>query len=128
MFTLAQIQAAHAQVKSGADFPAYIKALKQLGVLHYETFVTDDHTTYTGATHEVTSPASSITRTITSPSQPEAFKTILKNHQEGKTDYPTFCQQCAETGIEKWQVSLESMTCTYVDCNHNEILVEGIPS
>jgi uncharacterized protein YbcV (DUF1398 family) len=128
MFTLSQIQAAHAHVKSGADFPAYIQALKQLGVLRYETSVVDGHTTYVGVSHEVSSPTTDTHRTITSPSQPTAFKTNLKNHQEGKTDYRTFCEQCAETGIEKWKVSLESMTCTYVDCNNNEVLVEAIPS
>jgi uncharacterized protein YbcV (DUF1398 family) len=128
MFTLSQIQTAHAQVKSGADFPGYIQALKQLGVLRYTTFVTDGHTAYVGTAHEVTSPTHGAIRTIASPSQPEAFKTILKNHQQGQTDYPTFCQQCAETGIEKWIVSLEEMTCTYFDVANNEILVEGIPS
>lgn len=32
MVTIAQIQAAHSKVKSGKDFPAYIKEIKQLGV------------------------------------------------------------------------------------------------
>lgn len=42
MFTIEQIQQAHSKVKSGADLPAYIRGLKQMGVLHYETFVTTD--------------------------------------------------------------------------------------
>ena len=33
MFTLEQIKLAHSKVKSGADFPAYIKELKALGVI-----------------------------------------------------------------------------------------------
>ena len=31
MFTAEQIKAAHSKVQSGADFPAYIKAIKALG-------------------------------------------------------------------------------------------------
>lgn len=36
MFTAEQIKTAHRKVKSGADFPAYIKEIKVLGVTHYE--------------------------------------------------------------------------------------------
>ena len=48
MFSIEQIRAAHSKVKSGADFPAYIKAIKAMGVTHYETFVADGHTEYYG--------------------------------------------------------------------------------
>ena len=54
-------------------------------------------------------------------------KTQLKEHQQGKTDYFTFCKSCAETGIEKWVVSLIDMTCIYYDKIGNKILVEQIP-
>ena len=36
MFTVEQIKAAHSKVQSGADFPAYIREIKELGVTHYE--------------------------------------------------------------------------------------------
>ena len=39
MFTAEQIKAAHSKVKSGADFPGYIKEIKALGVTHYEAYV-----------------------------------------------------------------------------------------
>ena len=58
----------------------------------------------------------------------EKFKAQLKVHQQGKTDYFTFCKDCAETGIEKWIVDLNKMTCVYYDKYGNEILVEEIPS
>jgi uncharacterized protein YbcV (DUF1398 family) len=45
----------------------------------------------------------------------------------GKTDYLTFCNDCAKSGIEKWIVRLEEMTCTYYDKAGNDILVEKIP-
>ncbi|PZP40825.1 MAG: phage envelope protein, partial [Pseudopedobacter saltans] len=48
MFTLEQIEKAHAAVKSGADFPQYIKEIKLLGVNSFETFVKDSKTIYYG--------------------------------------------------------------------------------
>lgn len=128
MFTVEQIKAAHSKVKSGADFPAYIKEIKQLGVNFYETFVTDGHTDYSGANnYKTTAPAKYAKLTIAETANPEQFKVDLKAHQQGKTDYLTFIAMCAAFGIEKWEVCMDKMTCTYFDRAGNEILVEKIP-
>ena len=50
------------------------------------------------------------------------------NDAQGETDYFIFCNHCAETGIEKWNVNLEQMTCTYYVKIGNEILVENVPT
>jgi uncharacterized protein YbcV (DUF1398 family) len=129
MFTLDQIKAAHSKVKSGADFPAYIQDLKKLGVTSYETFVADGHTDYYGANHfKTSSTAKYEVLPIANSSTPEQFIVDLKAHQQGKTDYPTFCNDCAKSGIEKWAVCLQKMTCTYFDKAGNELLAEQIPS
>lgn len=47
--------------------------------------------------------------------------------QQGKTDYLTFIKMCAETGIEKWKIRMDKMTCTYYDKAGREILEEKIP-
>lgn len=128
MFTVEQIKAAHSKVKSGADFPAYIQEIKKLGVTFYETFVTDGHTDYFGANdYKTSSSAKYTTLPIAEVSNIEQFKTDIKAHQQGKTDYPTFCNDCAKSGIEKWAVCIDKMTCTYYDKAGNEILVEQIP-
>jgi uncharacterized protein YbcV (DUF1398 family) len=128
MFTLDQIKNAHSKVKSGADFPSYIQELKQLGVTFYQTYVADGHTDYYGGDHfTITSPAKYDSLEIAETSSSNQFKDDLLAHQQGKTDYPTFCQDCAKSGIEKWSVCLESMTCTYYDEAGNKILVEDIP-
>ena len=57
----------------------------------------------------------------------EEFKTGLKAHQQGKTDYPTFIKAAAEYGIEKWIVDMDKMSCTYYDKAGNKILTEQIP-
>jgi len=128
MFTLEQIKAAHSKVKSGADFPAYIQDIKKLGVTFYETFVTDGHTNYFGANDYKTSSAARYEPlAIAETANLEQFKADLKAHQQGKTDYPTFCNHCAKSGIEKWAVSMDKMTCTYYNLIGHEMLVEQIP-
>src|SRR5688572_4005724 len=96
MFTVDQIKAAHSKVKSGADFPAYIKEIKQLGVTYYKTFVSDGHTEYYGASNFKTiAPAKYTKLTISETPNTEQFKVDLKEHQQGKTDFLTFIAMCA---------------------------------
>lgn len=128
MFTAEQIKAAHSKVKSGADFPAYIQDLKKLGVKYYETFVADGHTDYYGADNYTAKvQAKYEPLAIADTVHIEEFKAELLAHQQGKTDFLTFIKMCAETGIEKWEISMDKMTCTYYDKTGNEILVEEIP-
>lgn len=128
MFTVEQIKEAHSKVKSGADFPAYIQDIKKLGVTYYESFVKDGHTDYFGDdNYKTSSPARYSDLKIADRSNIQQFKTDIQAHQQGKTDYPTFCNDCAKSGIEKWAVNIEKMTCTYYDMAGNEILVEAIP-
>lgn len=126
--TLEQIQNAHSQVKSGADFPAYIQAIKTLGVSHYQAYVSDGHTDYHGTNNEkVTSPAKYDAIQIAEEVDEAVFKAELLAHQQGKTDYLTFIHMCAETGIEKWEIDVFKMTCTYFDPAGHMVLVEKIP-
>lgn len=128
MFTIKQIHTAHSKVKSGADFPAYIQELKKMGVTRYETFVEDGHTVYFGVEdYQQVSPAKYNLLTISEIVNKEQFLFDLKAHQQGKTDYPTFCEDTANAGIEKWMVCMEEMTCTYIDQAGNKIVVEVIP-
>lgn len=128
MFTVDQIKAAHSKVKSGADFPAYIQEIKKMGVTHYESYVADGHIDYHGeGDFKATVPEKYNPIAIAKSPNIEQFKAGLKAHQQGKTDYLTFIEMCATFGIEKWEVCMEKMTCTYYDLAGNEILVEVIP-
>jgi uncharacterized protein YbcV (DUF1398 family) len=128
MFTIEQIKAAHSKVKSGADFPAYIKELKQLGVRFYETFVFDGHTEFYGNEQEkISSDSKYENLVIAENSNVNQFVIDLKLHQQGQTDYPTFCVDCAKAGVEKWAVNIEKLTCTYYDKVGKELLIEKIP-
>lgn len=128
MFTLEQIQQVHSKVKSGADFPAYVKDLKVLGVTHYVAFVSDGQTTYYGNNDfKITSSAKYDALKINPSLDKEQFVSDLKAHQQGKTDFPTFCIDCAKSGINKWILDFDKMICTYFDLEENEILTEQIP-
>lgn len=128
MFTVEQIKTAHSKVKSGADFPSYIKEIKALGVRHYETYVSDGHIDYQGA-HGYTANEGAKYEQVFIANHPktEEFKAQLLVHQQGKTDYLTFIAMCADTGIEKWAICMDKMTCSYYDKAGNLILIEEIP-
>lgn len=129
MFTIAQITTAHSKMKSGADFPSYLNEIKQLGVTGYEIYVTDGHAAYYGANDFKTSTGAKYdTLAIAEQSDAAQFKMDLKAHQQGQTSFATFCSDCAKSGIEKWTVLMDKMTCTYYDKAGNEILVEIIPT
>ena len=128
MFTIEQIKEAHSKVKSGADFPAYIRALKALGVKRYDTFVTDGITEYSGENNfSVKGPARYPAMQIASTPSASELNNALRIHQTGGTDFPTFCKQAASCGVEKWRVDLNKMTCEYFDREEMVMVSEEIP-
>lgn len=128
MFLLKQIETAHSKVKSGADFPAYIQEIKALGITHYETYVTDGHIDYHGANDLTVKVAAKYNPLIIAdiPNRMQ-FKADLIAHQHGQTDFLTFIKSCAQSGIEKWAICMDKMTCTYYDKAGREVLLEKIP-
>lgn len=129
MFSISQIKEAHSKVKSGADFPNYIKDLIALGVKSYDTFVSDGHSEYNSTDgYTIKSDTKYSLLDVSDTSDSEKFKHYLKIHQQGQTDYLTFCNHCAECGIEKWRVDMANMTCTYYTKTGTEILAEKIPA
>ncbi|MGD1318469.1 DUF1398 domain-containing protein [Chryseobacterium sp. 2R14A] len=128
-FTIDEIKKAHQKVKSGADFPKYIQEIKGLGVSHYTALVANGNTKYFDAEENFAETGSKYENLIISENlNPEQFKSRLKLHQQGGTDYPTFCKDCAENGVEGWKMDLNEMTCTYFDRTGNDVLVEKVPS
>ncbi len=129
MFTLEQIKAEFAKVRSGADFPSLIASFKQIGITGYQHFVADGVTIYADANDEqLTTPAKYHELPVASISSVQQLKDALTIHQRGETDYLTFCTQAAAAGVDKWMVSTTDMTCTYYAANGQEMLREIIPS
>ena len=129
MFTKDQIEAAHSKVKSGADYPAYVQELKALGIISHEVKLIDGEWIFRGVGHRFVTFKNDVHVTSISPLvKPKHFKEILHHHQHGKTDYPTFCKEASECGVERWISDFESMTVTYLGFGNVVIDVEPIPS
>ncbi|MGN6491406.1 MAG: DUF1398 domain-containing protein [Agriterribacter sp.] len=129
MFTIEQIKASHALVKSGADFPSHIQRLIAMGVTGYENYVANGSTRFKGK-NDYTTQASAkyAAQSIAEKPDIKGLKEALSIHQQGQTDYLTFCRQAAEAGVEKWVVDTIKMTCIYYDKKGNEMVKEVIPS
>ena len=128
MFTVEQIHDAHSKVKTGADFPAFVQELIQLRVSAYSTFVRDGHTEYRGpGGFKIHTEARYPALDLASAGNAEEFAVSLRRHQQGHTDYFTFCRQSAGAGVERWIVDMETMTCTYFDRAGVRMLSETIP-
>ncbi len=129
MFTIDQIKAAHSKVKSGADFPKYIQDLIGLGVETYSTYVIDGHSEYFGKNgYQIKSDSKYTVLNIAEKSDSQMFISRLKFHQQGQSDYMTFCNDSAKAGVEKWIVDTQKMSCTYYDKLENKMLEEKIPT
>lgn len=125
--TLEQINNASKKVKSGADFPQFVHDLKQMSVTHYDTYVADGRTTYYGAHTAVHADPKYVSLPVNTNSSAQKLKHAISIHQQGQTDYPTFCRQAADAGVEKWTTDMLAMTVTYLDQKGNALTVEPIP-
>lgn len=129
MFTLEEIKQAHDKVQTATDFTNYIQDLIDLGVKGYDTFVNDGRVAYYGDNDYAVSTDKKYDEIkIASTANKERFIEFLVMHQDGQTDYFTFCQQAAQSGIAKWRVDIIEMTCTYLDITGEPIIIEKIPS
>lgn len=128
MFTIDQIHEAFKRVKSGADFPQFVQDLKSIGVTHYDNYVADGRTKYYGTNDfTVDGEAKYPSIVVNTKSSADKLKHSISIHQQGQTDYPTFCIQAADAGVEKWTTHMIEMTVTYLDKQGNKLIVEPIP-
>jgi uncharacterized protein YbcV (DUF1398 family) len=128
-FTLHDLKAAHAKVETGADFPRYIREIKSQGLRHYDFMVQDGKTIYYGEDdHIVEAPAIYDRLAINPVSAAEELRRAITIHQQGQTDFPTFCKQAAEAGVYKWVIDTEKMVCIYLDTEGSILVEEPIPA
>lgn len=130
MFTIENIQAVESKIKTGADFPQFIKELKEMGVKRNDVYVSNGLSIYFDDEDNAqqVSPDEYQVLTINTESSSDKLAHALKIHQKGETDYFTFCKQAADAGVEKWVTDLDEMTCTYLDTEGNELIKETIPT
>ena len=110
------------------DFPQFVQDLKAIGVRYYHTYVANGRTVYYGSNNFfiIDEPKHSAL-TISAVSSADMLKYSISIHQQGQTDYPTFCNQAADAGVEKWRTHMIEMTVTYLDKQGSIMIVEPIP-
>lgn len=129
MFTKEQILSALSKVQTGADYPRLVQDLKIIGIRKYDHFVADGSNIYFGDDdYRVTIEHDQAPIHVNNKSSKDLLKQSLKVHQQGETDYPTFCIHAGEAGVEKWTCDLKKMTVSYIDKEDKTLLVETIGS
>jgi len=129
MFTTEEIKAAESKIKTGADFPQFIKEIKALGVKRNDVYVSNGLSIYFDDEDNAQqiSPDEYPDLVINEESSSGKLEHALKVHQQGETNYITFCRQAADAGVEKWVIDMDEMTVVYLDEEGNELVKERIP-
>jgi uncharacterized protein YbcV (DUF1398 family) len=127
MFTLAEVKQARVAMKNNANFVAYIKDIFNLGVVSYNTYVTDGHTDYLGKDKYgvATEPNHDFLK-INNTSDISRLTRLLKLYNGKMENSIEFFRNCADAGVKKWTVNTVAMTCTYFDKAGIAMLVEII--
>jgi uncharacterized protein YbcV (DUF1398 family) len=129
MFTAQQIKEAYAKVKSGADYPGYVQELKALGVTRYDYVVESGNNVFYGDSGFSLKVENQHDRLqVAGRSSKEKLQGAISMHQQGQTDFKTFCGQAADAGVEKWVSDLEKMQVLYYDRAGTLLLSEPIPA
>ncbi|MCI5870553.1 DUF1398 domain-containing protein [Streptococcus sp.] len=128
MFTLEVIDRGHEQF-TGPDFPNLIAYFKDLGMVENTVDIQSGQVTYRSKTGKILEKMGyQVMISVSDQVNLDQFVTILRHHQAGETDFPTFCQEAAEAGVYKWVIDLEAMTCSYLDKTGQAVFVEAVPS
>ncbi|HCY7997479.1 TPA: DUF1398 family protein [Staphylococcus aureus] len=126
-FKLSAIQQAHQQF-TGVDFPKLFKAFKDMGMTYNTVNIQDGTATYVHQSEDdiVTSSVKS-NHPVAPSSNQSIVQDVLTRHQQGQTDFETFCDEMAQAGIYKWHIDIQAGTCTYIDLQEQAIISELIP-
>ncbi len=127
MFTVEQIEELHGRLGKAEMLPEYVRSLAALGVVRYDSFVSDGHSEYFGPdTQRVITDAVHEQLSIAERSDRNEFLDHLRRHERGETSYLEMSMGLAESGIERWTVDTYAMTMTFYDRSDGVLLVEQI--
>jgi uncharacterized protein YbcV (DUF1398 family) len=127
VFTIEQIDELHDRLGRAETLVDYVGSLAALGVVRYDSFVSDGHSEYVGLDAErVDSPPAHETLTVAEDIDRQAFVDHLKRHERGETGYLEMSKGLADSGVQKWTVDTLAMTMTFYDGTGVALLVEKI--
>jgi len=126
-FTFEQIDEIHNQLGSADSLPEYARALNSIGVVSYDSFVTDGHSDFFGKDgFRVSSPSYHDSFVVAEQSDNALFQKYMKLAEAGKIGYEEMSKGFAESGIEKWTMDTEALTFAYSDKSGQTLLVEDL--
>jgi uncharacterized protein YbcV (DUF1398 family) len=127
MFTWAQIEEMHGRLGLAETLADYLRGLAALGVVRFESFVSDGHTEFFGAGGQrVVSPTHHEVLRVAEDSDRDAFLEHLRQHVARETSYLDMSRGLADSGVEKWVADTAALTMTYRGRDGVVLLVDQI--
>ena len=127
VFTMAQVDDLHARLGHADSLADYMRGLAALGVIRFDSFVTDGHSEFFSADGQcVVSPAHHEVLAVAEVSDRGSFLGHLRRHSDGETSYVEMSKGLTASGVEKWVADTAALTMTYLDRGGAPLLVEGV--
>ena len=127
MVTLSEIDDVHERLGKADTLPAYCHALAELGVVAYDSYVSDGRTVFrtsegsdldTGPNHELVA--------IAPNPDHAAVHDTLALAGAGELGYAEMSRLLGSAGLERWSVDTRRQVMTYIDVLGEAVLVEQL--
>jgi uncharacterized protein YbcV (DUF1398 family) len=127
MVTLSEIDDIHERLGKADSLPAYCQALADVGVIAYDSYVSDGRTVFrtadggeldTGPNHE-------LVPVETEPDHDAVHDTLART-EKGELGYAEMSRLLGAAGLERWSVDTRQQVMTYVDVRGEAVLVEQL--
>jgi uncharacterized protein YbcV (DUF1398 family) len=129
VFTIEQIEQLHGRLGSAETLAEYVRSLAGIGVVRYDSYVSDGHSEYFGQDgHRVASQPVHDQLSIAVDSDRKAFLGHLRRHERGETSYLEMSSGLADSGVERWAVDTHAMTMKFHDRSGEVLLTAHITS
>jgi uncharacterized protein YbcV (DUF1398 family) len=127
MFTLEQITDIHDRLGNSDTLGAYLRALRDIGVETYQSYLTDGHSEYFGVDgQQLLGPAFHESFAIAETCDKEQFLRYMQRVEQEGIGYVEMSKALAGNGVEKWTFDTEKLTITYLDKAGNVLLSEKV--
>jgi uncharacterized protein YbcV (DUF1398 family) len=127
MFTLEQIIEIHDRLGSQDALQRYLRALRDVGVAKYDSYVCDGHSEYYGVDgQKLVGPALHETFAIAQAPDKEWFLEYMKQVENEGVGFTEMSRALADHGVERWSFDTEKLTITYLDQASNVLLAENV--
>jgi uncharacterized protein YbcV (DUF1398 family) len=127
MVTLAELDLVHEQLGKADTLDAYCRALADLGVTGYDSYVVDGRTVFrTTDGSQLTTPAHHDIIDIATEPDHAAVRTTLARAAAGEVGYVEMSQLLGAAGLDRWSVDTLGLVMTYTDVLGEVVLVEQL--